>query len=395
MAFMWVDWMHRLLVATVLFAAPLAAQTITTDTANHSITPDMRTLPLHIGGRVQPMPLPLPMPKGATAYRHDWPGIYFEGAFVGDRVALKFDDASHEYRLFIDDAAPITLFRPGKVEVTIGGLARKAHRLRLEQVAESFLGAGSFEGFYIARDARPLTVKPRRRQIEFIGPSGMAGFGARSLKPECSFDELARTSDTQQAYTVLTAKHFDADYQTNLSSGHGLIRNVKEARDGPGLIFLHDRTLVEEPAPYSDHSWQPQIIVIQGIVDIAIGDPETGEKWATVDALWADWLAAYRGFIADLHRRSPHAALILEWPDAETAKSLAYRVKLEAARQALADEAHRDGVRVILFSYPDWKTLTRMEQTGCDHHPSLADHRLFADWLERLIDAHPGIWDGK
>lgn len=385
---------HAILTATLL-ATPLAAQIVTTDAANHTITSDMRTLPLHIGGRVQATPLPPPMPNGATAYRHDWPGIYFEGAFVGDRAVLKFDDASHEYRLFVDDAAPITLFRPGKVEINVGGLSRKAHRLRLEQVSESFLGAGSFEGFYVAGDAQPLPVRPRRRQIEYIGPSGMAGFGARSSKPECTFDELARTSDTQQAYTVLTAKHFDADYQVNANSGHGLIRNVKEARGEPGLIAHYPRRLLEEPATYSDLSWQPQIIDIQGLMDISFGDPEPGEKWATFDALWDEWLTAYRGFIADLHRRSPHAALILEWPDEEIAKTLPYRAKLAAARQTLTDEARRDGVRIVLFSYPGLKTLSRMAQTGCDHHPSLEDHRIFANWLIHLIDAHPALWVRK
>ena len=384
----------RILFATAaLLAVPIAAQTVTTDNANHSIAPDMRTLPLHIGGRVAATPLPPPMPKGATAYRHDWPGIYFESAFVGDRVVLKFDDASHEYRLFVDDAAPITLFRPGKVEITVGGLSIKAHRLRLEQVAESFLGMGSFEGFYIAGNARPLPVRPRRRQIEYIGPSGMAGFGARSPRPECSFEELARTSDTQQAYTVLTAKHYDADYQTNLSSGHGLIRNVKEARDGPGLIFLHDRTLIEEPAPYSNPAWQPQIIAIQGLADVVVGDPEAGEKWATMDALWNDWVIAYRGFIADLHRQSPRAAFIIEWPDDASISPPEYRAKFAAAKQALVDETRRDGVRMIVFALPDLST--RLEQTGCGHHPTLKDHRLYAAWLERIIDAHPGIWDGK
>jgi len=385
--------MRALIAAAALLAAPLIAQTVTTDSANHTVTADMRTLPLHIGGRVRPTPLPPPVPKGATAYRHDWPGIYFESAFIGDKVVLKFDDASHEYRLFVDDTAPITLFRPGKVEIAVAGLSRKAHRLRLEQVAESFLGMGSFEGFYVGGDAQPLPVKPRRRQIEFIGPSGMAGFGARSPKPECSFDELARTSDTQQAYTVLAAKHFNADYQTNLSSGHGLIRNVKEARDGPGLIFLHQRTLIEEPAPYYDPSWRPQIIVIQGLADVVIGDPESGEKWATMDALWNDWVIAYRGFIADLHRRSPRTAFIIEWPDEASISPPEYRAKFAAAKQALVDEAHRDGVRMIVFALPDLSM--RLDLTGCGHHPTLKDHRLYADWLERIIDSHPGIWDGK
>jgi len=377
-------------------ALPLAAQAVETDPANRTITPDMHTLPLHIGGRVQAAPLPPPMPKGATAYRHDWPGVYFESAFVGDRVVLKFDDASHEYRLLVDDSAPITLFRPGKAEITIGDLTAGEHRLRLEQVSESFLGAGRFEGFYIPKNERPLTVKPRSRQIEFIGPSGMAGFGARSTKPECTFNELARTSDTQQAYAVLTAKHFDADYQVNANSGHGLIRNVKEARKESGLIALYPRVLLEDPASYSDPNWHPQIIDIQGLGDIAIGDPEPGEQWATTDALWADWVTAYRGFIADLHRRHPRAAFIIEWPDDAIIDPPPYRAKFAAARDTLAAEARRDGVRMILFSYPDQKMLKeKMELTGCDHHPSLKDHHLFASWLIGLIDAHPGIWDGK
>jgi len=66
--------MPSLIVAAVLAAAPLAAQTVTTDPTNHSVTSDMRTLPLHIGGRVQATPLPPPMPKGATAYRRELRG---------------------------------------------------------------------------------------------------------------------------------------------------------------------------------------------------------------------------------------------------------------------------------------------------------------------------------
>lgn len=382
-----------LLAAATCLTPPLAAQTVITDAANHTITADMRTLPMHIGGRAQATALPPPMPKGATAYRHEWPAIYFEGAFVGDQVVLKFDDASHEYRLMIDDASPITLFRPGNVEINIGDLGPKAHTLRLEGVSESFLGPGSFEGFYVRKNERPLAVKPRRRQIEFIGPSGTAGFGARSHKTECSFDELARTSDTQQAYSALVAKHYGADYQINANSGHGLIRNVREARKEPGLIALYPRILPDQTTLYADPKWQPQIIDIQGLADVSVGDVEPGEKWATLDALIDDWVLAYRGFIADLHRRSPRAALLIDWPDDGSIPPV-YRERFGTAKQALAAEAQRDGVRMILFPEPTL-LMSRMELTGCDHHPNLKDHRLNADWLIAIIDAHPGIWDGK
>jgi len=63
--------MRSLIVDAVMDGAPLSAQTVTADPTNHSVTSDMRTLPLHIGGRVQATPLPPPMPKGATDYRHE------------------------------------------------------------------------------------------------------------------------------------------------------------------------------------------------------------------------------------------------------------------------------------------------------------------------------------
>ena len=385
--------MRTLPAAAALLVAPLAAQTVTTDAANRSITSDMHTLPLHIGGRVEAVPLPAPMPKGAAAYRHDWPGIYFEGAFVGDRVVLKFDDAGNEYRLLVDDKPPIPFFRPGKVEVSVGGLGAGAHHVRLEKVSESFIGRGAFDGFYIPRDERPSRVKPRRRQIEFIGPSGMTGFGDRSTKVECTFEELARTTDAQQAGPALVAKHYDADFQLNANSGHGLIRNVHEIRKEPGLIALYPFTFADRSVPYSDPKWQPQIIQIEGLADIVTGDPEPGEKWMTKDALWDDWVRAFGGFISDLHRRSPRAAFIIDWPDDTSISPPEYIAKVAAARRAITDEANRNGVRMIVFGLSD--PSIRLELTGCDHHPSLKDHHVLAAWLERIIDAHPGIWDGK
>ena len=389
---------RALFAIATLIAAPLTAQIVTTDPANHAISPGMLTLPLHIGGRVQATPLPPPMPKGATAYRHDWPGIYFEGAFVGDRVMLKFDDAGNEYRLLIDDKLPIPFFRPGKVEVTIDGLGAKPHHVRLEKVSESFLGRGAFDGFYIPSNERPLSVKPRRRQIEFIGPSGMTGFGARSAKTECTFEELTRTTDTQRAGPALVAKHYDADYQINANSGHGLIRNVHEIRKEPGLIALYPYSFLDRTAPYSDPNWQPQIIEISALADYT-GEPEPGEKWTTLEQLFDDWTRSYQAFILDLHRRSPRAAFLLDWADDSDFSGTGpevdlFRKKFAAARQAIIAMGQRNGIRSIQF-VTIGALRPKLKLTGCDHHPSLKDHRVLAGWLESVIDAHPGIWDGK
>jgi hypothetical protein len=385
-------WRHALTAAAFAFLCrPAAAYDVIPDRTNRSITPDMHALPIRAVGRVQATPLAAPMPVGAKAYRHEWAGVYFESAFIGDRVTLKFDDSWHEYRLLVDDDPPISIVRPGKAEILVNHLGRRRHRLRLEKVSESFSVPGLFAGFYVPTDARPLRASARRRQIEFIGPSGMTGFGIRSTTADCTEEEVRRTTDTQQAYSVLAARRFGADYQINAMSGRGLIRNLQGARHQPALVALYPFTFSDRTVPYRDPRWQPQIIVIDGFVDFA-GEPEAGERWKTIDAFFDDWVQSYRDFVADLHRRSPRAAFILDWPEDQDIGEATYRAKFAAAKQALAADAKRKGIRMMLFASPN-RLRSQLEMSGCKYHGSLKDNRLLADWLIAIIDAHPGIWN--
>ena len=306
--------MRPLLAAMLaaLAAHPVAAQTVTVDTANRSITAGMQALPVHVGGRVETEPLPTPMPAGATRFEHEWPGVYFEAAFRGDRVILKFDDPANEYRLTIDDLPPVTLAQPGAAEVTVGDLAAGVHSLRLEKVTESIDRPASFEGFYVPATARPLALPPpRARQIEFVGDSIMAGYGIRSATRECSQEEVRLLTDTQAAYPALVAKHFDADYQVNAISGRGLIRNYAgEAPETP-LPALYPRALPSREGAWRNASWQPQVIVL-GLFTNDFSTPlGSGERWASDEAFAEAFIAAYTPFLADLHRRSPGAAVLV------------------------------------------------------------------------------------
>lgn len=380
-------------IAMVLTAPCGAAVSVATDAANHSIGSDMHALPVHVGGRVQATPLPPPMPKGAAAYTHEWPGIYFEAAFSGDRVILKFDDSWNEYRLHVDDAAPISLVAPGKVETVVSGLGPGKHRLRLEKVTESINVRGAFDGFYVPKDERPLRVKPRARQIEFIGPSSMTGYGARSGKVQCTPEEWRHATDTQQAYTALLAKHFDADYQINAVSGRGLIRNLPGAKSAPGLLAMYPFTLPDQTVPYADPAWKPQIVEIAGLVDLAAGD-QSDERWPDIDALMADWTKAFGTLATELHRRSPRAALLIDWVAEEQINPPEFRPKFAAAKKAIEAAAHAAGVRTVLFLNPSVLD-GKLDQLACDHHYSLRDNRLMAGWLAAYIDAHPGLWAGR
>lgn len=373
---------------TLLPGLARAAATITRDPAGQSVTADMRTLPVRVVGRTLATPLPAPAPKGATAYTHEWPGVYFETAFRGQRLVLRFDDGWHEYRLFVDDEPPVALVRPGKADIVVGDLAPGPHRVRLEKVSESFKVRGTFAGFYAARDARPLPIPAKARQIEFIGPSGMTGFGDRSTTTTCTFEDQHATTDTQAAYPVLVAKHFGADYQINASSGRGLFRTVTEIAGDPGLVALYPYVFSDLTGPYADPAWRPRIIQIAALTDFGI-QLRPDERWKTLDDLIPDWTRAMENLLTQIGRRAPGVTVLIDWPEAADINPPEYAKTFADLKTVVTEAGKRAGVRTVLF-VPLYRGP--VERTGCGQHGSLKDHRAFADWLIAYIEARPELW---
>lgn len=374
----------------VAFGASNAlAQTVTVDPANASITADMQPLPVHVGGRVQREPLP----RGATAFLHEWPGVYFEAAFRGTRVVLKFDDPANEYRLSIDALPALPLAQPGTAEVTINGLADSIHKLRLEKVTESIDRPASFAGFYVPATARPIALAPPRpRQIEFIGDSIMAGYGIRSATRQCTGEEVRLRTDTQAAYAALVARHFDADYQINAISGRGLVRNYGGELPEMPLPAIYPRALPSREGDWHDASWQPQVIVI-GLYTNDFSTPlKPGEQWATDEELVAAFTEAYAPLLTELHRRSPNAAVLIIRPDLSDQPDPQSAAMVEATQRSITDAAQGLGIRTILFPI---LTDLGLENSACDYHGSLADHRKLAEWMTAYLEAHPELWQGE
>jgi lysophospholipase L1-like esterase len=384
------------LAAVVLVASaagPAVAQIVTVDPVNRSVAADMRPLPVRVGGRVAIEPLPAPMPPGATAFRHEWPGVYFEAAFRGDRVILKFDDPANEYRLLIDDLPAVPLAQPGAAEIAVGGLAAGVHRLRLEKVTESIDLPAAFEGFYVPATARPIALAPPRpRQIEFIGDSIMAGYGIRSTTRQCTREEVRLRTDTQAAWPALVARRFDADYQINAISGRGLVRNYGgEAPEVP-LPAVYPRALPSREGVWLDPTWQPQVIVL-GLFTNDFSTPlKPGEAWSSAEAFAEAFVAAYEPLLAELHRRSPDAAVLVVWPRMPGQPALQTAAMCDVAERRITAAAHALGVRTILF--PVLGDLG-LEDSACDYHGNLEDHRKRADWLGAYLEAHPELWQGE
>lgn len=336
-------------------------------------------LPVHVGGRVS---------RVAGGFRHQWPGIYFEAAFRGDRVTLRFDDAINEWRASVDGGPPVSIDRPGRADVTIDRLGHGSHRIRLDKRTESAAPA-RFDGFFVDPGHALPAPLPRRRQIEFIGDSSMAGYAARADRRDCTREQVRATTDTPDAFAALAAQHFDADYQVNAISGRGLIRNVGGTAPQAAMVQLSPRRLPAEPALFDDPAWHPQIVMLKLQADFVGFRPDA--RWPTLEALIAECAAQYGQLLARVHDRYPRAVFILWWFDTSGAPPEQVAM-LRTAETRIGAAARAAGARDVLFlPFP----AGQFRATACHGHYGLEAQRQIADWLVRAIDAHPGFWDGK
>jgi lysophospholipase L1-like esterase len=314
-----------------------------------------RIVPVHVGGRV--------VAESEGAMRFGWPAVYFEGRFEGTYVTIMADPRDEQLAVLVDGKRRMVLSKAGPAMAVVDGLKPGAHVVRLEKLTESQSGYARFMGF--ATDGKPLPPAPRKSRIEFIGDSHSAGYGNTSPKRECTRQEVHDTTDTQQAFGPLAAKRLDMDYRVIAYSGFGIVRNYNGAVPGDSLPKRYARALPGEEAAAKDDGWKPDWIVIKlGSNDFST-PLHPGEAWADQNALHADYRAKYAEFLAMLIAKQPQAKFVLMaagdfYGDVE----------------AVAKGAGKP-VKVIRW--------VELENTGCDWHPSLKDHRNLADQVEAAI----------
>lgn len=375
----------RYALAVVIACATLGSAQGQTVARQAAIAPNDKQLPVRVVGRVQ-----METTAKATVYRHQWPGVYFETRFRGDHVALTFDDPANEYRATVDGLAPVAIAQPGQGAILIGDLGPGAHQVRLEKVTESIDHVGVFGGFYAPQGDGPA-VAPGRR-IEFIGDSGMTGYGIRSTTRQCTQDEVRLTSDTQQAYPALVAKRMGADYQVNAISGRGMVRNYDGVAPDYAMSDTYPFTFFDKTVPYAGKGWAPQIVVVALGGNDFYKDVKPGEKWPSQQKLAEDYFVTYGRFVADLHKRYPAATILIQWPGSEYLPDAETRQMFRIGRESIEGAARRVGLTWLEFVSPP---KFELESAACDYHGSLADHRKIANWLTVWLEARPDLWSTR
>lgn len=340
-----------LLLALAALQTPATAQPYTN-----------RIVPAHIGGRV------IREADGGVGF--GWPGTYFEGRFRGTAIRVRFETPAEHMRLFIDGEEKLLSKKLHETDTIIRGLPFGEHAVRLEKLTESQTGGGRFLGFFT--DGQPLPVRPRPRQIEFIGDSYTVGYGNTSGTRTCPGTMVHDTTDTQQAFGPLLAKRLDADYRVNAYSGFGIVRNYNGGEPNLSLPAIYSRLKPDDPNAIErpDASWRPQLIVMNlGTNDFST-PLKAGERWKSDAGLKTAYRARYAEFVRGLHRRHGGVHFILMGSDAF----------IDEVVKVAADLKRRGVERVSTVRF------SGLDLAGCDYHPSLADEKIFAELLQREID---------
>ncbi len=356
---------NLLALAAMMAATSAAAQDTVVDSAARA---EVHLLPLHIGGRVRPE---------ATGYSYQWPAVYFEANFAGQAATLLFDDDANNFNVIVDGKLLMIVRKPGHRAITIETEDAKIHTIRLEKRSETQYATGRFLG--ILAVAAPPQPRPSR-QIEFVGDSLTVGYGNTSAFITCTPDEIFETTDAQQGFGPIVAKHFGADYQINAFSGLGLVRNY-DGREHPKyhMPMLYDRAIFDDPTPADLSQWHPQVVAI-GIGGNDFSTPlRADEAWKTQAELRADYEKAYVALVRKIRARNPHAFILLAVAD----RRGDYTDGTLSVLKTLKDSGEKRIDRV---------TIPETANTGCNGHPNIRDDANIAAMYTAYLNAHPDLW---
>jgi lysophospholipase L1-like esterase len=261
----------------------------------------------------------------------------------------------------------------------VRNLTNGEHSVRLVKRSESPWATSEFGGFVAAEGGEILAAPTERpRQIEFIGDSYTAAYGALSTSRDCTGDQVNRTTNADISFGALGARALNADYQINAISGRGMVRNYNGGEPGTDYRTYYDRALLSVAGDVWENpgSWLPQVVVVGlGINDFSTA-VNSNEQWTAASLLTA-YRTAYHGFLDKLRAQYPDAIIVVSATYMSNTS-----VYGQTAEQIVQERNNRgdDGIRYWYYSN------SGLDYAGCHYHPSAKDHRLIAGQLEDYIN---------
>ena len=247
----------------------------------------------------------------------DWPGIYFETLFEGTSCELKMNGAGESFNIFLDG----TLVKVLKTD-TIGkryelfcGLDDTVHSLVVSKRYEVEGHIPEIEGFFIDSSKKlcPLYPRPRYR-IEFIGASGLNGFGNKAKTIIC--ESVSDSSDCYYSFGPVTARRLNAEYSVLAITGKGVVRNwASPFLTSPDAFpVYYSRKIRSVPqSVWHHHRWVPHVVVV------SLGTNDFSTRPHPPKALF---VYTYWAFLQRIYRVYPGVDIVCMTSDREPVRTI-------------------------------------------------------------------------
>ncbi len=197
--------------------------------------------------------------------RFDWPGVQIKTHFSGTYCAIKLKDGNNDYNIFIDGQLSKVLRTSSDTIYTVASnLTGNKHSLLITKRTEGANGISSFGGFILnPGDSLFYVIKEKKRKIEFIGDSFVAGLGSEGKTPDCLFSR--DTDNNYIAFGPVLARKLNADYSIIAISGIGIVRNHGDSTftSKRPLPYYYERACMNETRKWNFSKWQPELVVVR------------------------------------------------------------------------------------------------------------------------------------
>lgn len=319
----------------------------------------------------------------AEAPRFSWSGSGFVANVSGKTISVKLKSEGSGDDVYLQPVidgtpAPRVAAPLGENTVVVASnLSSGTHVLELYRESEGKLGSSVFGGFVEGTLKSPPAAPGRL--IEIVGDSISAGYGNLGMEQHpnsgadpsggCRFS--TQTQSAYQTYGAMAARALKADWSIVALSGWGVYRDNGNNMNNV-VPKVYANTIGTTPSPTWSFEPKPQVVVINlGTNDFARGD--LGQE---------EFQGAYSAFLATVREKNPDAWIIC------MIGPLLYGTGLTSATtyiNAAVDAAKAAGdtkVQVLDVGQQD-----ATKGTGCDWHPSVAEHTIMADKLVTALKA--------
>jgi lysophospholipase L1-like esterase len=303
--------------------------------------------------------------------RFDWPGVQIKTHFSGTYFAIKLKDGNNDYNIYIDGKLKEVLRTGSDTIYTIAeDLKDSKHSLLIAKRTEGKNGTASFEGFILnpGNSLYPV-IEEKKRKIEFVGDSFVAGLGSEGKTPDCLFSR--ETDNNYIAFGPVLARRLNADYSIIAISGIGVVRNDGDSTrtSKRPLPYYYDRSCLNDTLKWDFQKWQPDLVVVR------LGNNDYWKKPYPVTNVFQ---TAYINFLKKIRNLYPRASILV------LCESVRKDAHCEYIRSAVTELENKLGDKKIWFEKLN-AHLIMPKDYGCQEHPNESGHKKIADALEPII----------